>query len=90
MSSRDDDDLDHILGGPMSNGLVIMTESSLQQPNCSQNLLAVTPAPTNDAGSTAELPSNAKAGQRNYGEEALQACQRPGVAKALPLAMLCQ
>ena len=57
MSSGDDDDLDCILEGPVSDELVIvtMTESS-QEPGCSQNLLGVLPAPTIDAGSTAELP----------------------------------
>ena len=57
MSSGDDDDLDCILGGPVSDELVIvaMTESP-QQPGCLQNLLGVLLASTNDAGSTAELP----------------------------------
>ena len=56
-SSGDDNDLDHILGGPVSDELVtvVMTESP-QQPGCLQNLLGVLPAPTNDAGRMAELP----------------------------------
>ena len=50
-------DLNRILQGPVSDDLVIvaMTESP-QQSGCLQNLLGVLPAPTNDAGSTAELP----------------------------------
>ena len=56
MSSGDDDDLDRILEGPMTNKLVAMTELSPQQPGCSQNPLCVVQAPSNDASSTAELP----------------------------------
>ena len=54
MSSGDDDDLDHILGGPVFDELVAMTESP-EQPGFSRNLLGVVPAPTNNAGSTTEL-----------------------------------
>ena len=56
MSSGDDDDLDCILGGPVSGELVAMTGS----PQLTTRLLAehsgVVPVPTNDAGSTPELP----------------------------------
>ena len=55
MCSGDNDNLDPILGRPVSDELVVMTESP-QQPGCSQNLLGIVPAPTNeDAGSTSEL-----------------------------------
>ena len=59
MSSGDSDDLDRILEVPLSNELVIvmMTESP-QQPGCSQNLLGVVLARTNDAGGMAEVPSH--------------------------------
>ena len=56
ISNQDNEDLDRIVGGPVSDELVAMTKSSPQQPGCSQNLLGVVPAPTNDAGSSAELP----------------------------------
>ena len=65
MSSGDNDDLDRILEGPVSDELAIvaMTESP-QQFGCSQNLLGVLPAPTNDAGSTAELsPREGRTGE---------------------------
>ena len=56
MSSGDDDDLlDRVLGELVSDKLVAMMESSPNQPKCSQNLLGFVPAPTNNAGSTAEL-----------------------------------
>ena len=88
----DDDDLDRILEGPVSDELhvhvVMMTASSLQQPGCLQNPLGVVQAPTNDAGRTAELPPQ----ERRTGElRESGLCQGPclSLADVLPLPHLC-
>ena len=83
MSSRDNDDLDCILRRPVSDGLVAITESSPQQPGCSQNLLGIIPAPTNDVGSTAKPPiREGRTGELEEGG----LCQEPCLflADALP------
>ena len=49
-----EDELDHILGGADSDELEAMS-SSPQQLDCSQELLGIVPAPTEDAVSTAGL-----------------------------------
>ena len=56
MSSGDNNNLDRILGGPVSDEIVVITESPQLKPGCSQNVLGVVLAPTVNAGSTAELP----------------------------------
>ena len=86
MSSEDDDSLDRILEELVSDELYIvivaMTESP-QQHGCLKNLLGVFLAPTNDAGSTAELrPCEGRAGELR-GE---CPCQAPclSIADVLP------
>ena len=57
MCSRDGDNPDRILGeDPVSDELVMMTESPQLTNGSSQNLQAVVPPPTNDACSAVELP----------------------------------
>ena len=80
MSSGDDNDLDCILGAPVSDELVAMTESP-QQPDCSQNLLGIILAPTNDTGSTAELPPRKGRTGELWGEGP---CKGPCLAHVLP------
>ena len=78
LSSGDGNNLDRILGGPVSNELVAMTESSPQQPR------SLEPASRYDAGisftkwqlkhatvAQQSCPPVMKAGRENYGEEAL-------------------
>ena len=54
MSSSDEGELDHILGGAELDKLETMNLSPQQQ-DCSQELLGVVPAPTDDAISTVGL-----------------------------------
>ena len=53
MSSGDDDSLDRILGGTVSDKLVAMTKSPQLTPGFLQNLLGVVLAPMKHAGSMA-------------------------------------
>ena len=67
MSSSDEGELDPILGGAELEELETMNLSS-QQPDCSQELLGVIPAPTNDAISTAGLaPCEGRTGELRGG-----------------------
>ena len=58
MSNVDDDDLDSILGIPGSDESASSDDGAtpISIAGSSQNLLGVVPAPTYDAGRTAELP----------------------------------
>ena len=68
MSSGDDDHLDRILEGLVSDELVVMMQSSPQQPSCLQHLLGVVLAPTNNPGSMAELtPRKGRTGELRGG-----------------------
>ena len=58
MSSVDNDDLDIILGRPVSDESASSDDGAtpINITGSSQNLLSVVLGPTNDAGRTAELP----------------------------------
>ena len=76
MSSSDEGELDRILGGAELDKLETMNLSP-QQPDCSQELLGVVPAPTDDAISTAGLaPREGRTGKLQGGGS----CQGPSLS----------
>ena len=88
MSSADDGDLDHILRGSVSDKLVAITKSPQLTMRLLTNLLGVVLAPTNDAGSTAELlPREGKTVELQRGGPCKEPCLP--FADALPWPHLC-
>ena len=76
ISSDNEGELDRILGGAESDELEAMN-SSPQRPNCSQELLGLVLAPTDNAVSTAGLaPREGRTGEQQGGVP----CQGPSLS----------